>query len=78
MLSVDVKSINLNKFEKLNQIGEGGFGIVYEVVDKRNDQKYAAKVAIANLNKFGKRNKHHFKIKLSINFEVYWFQFQEF
>lgn len=59
-------------------IGEGGFGIVYEVVDKRNDQKYAAKVAIANLNKFGKRNKHHFEIKLSINFEVYWFQFQEF
>ena len=51
LLSINVKSINLAKYEKMDQIGEGGFGTVYKILDRKTGEKYAAKVSIANLNK---------------------------
>ena len=43
-LSVDFDEINLNLFEKIAKVGEGQYGEVFKVRDKRNDSLYAAKV----------------------------------
>ena len=44
--SVNLGSIDLNKYEKLKKIGSGGFGSVYEIKEKETQVIYAAKISI--------------------------------
>ncbi|KAK8887864.1 hypothetical protein M9Y10_038923 [Tritrichomonas musculus] len=44
-LDIDVKTLDLSKLEKIKIIGEGFFGVVYEVLDKDSKSIYAAKIS---------------------------------
>ena len=42
---IQMGSIALDNFEKLEKIGSGSFGVVYKVLNKDNQQLYAAKIS---------------------------------
>ena len=48
--SVDMKTINLSRYEKEKKIGKGSFGTVYTVREKDTGKIYAAKVAIFDMD----------------------------
>ena len=43
--SINIESIDLNKFNKQSQIGKGSFGKVYKVVNKETGEVNAAKIS---------------------------------
>ena len=49
-MSTACQFLNLDKYEKRNKIGEGGFGEVFKVISKDTGNIYAAKIAFSTLN----------------------------
>lgn len=49
-LSVNLKPINLSNFEKKEKIGQGSFGKVYKVVNKKTRKIFACKISILELD----------------------------
>lgn len=43
-LSLSIQTIDLTNYQRLDRIGEGSFSVVYEIVNKENKQKLAAKI----------------------------------
>ena len=70
ILSIDLKCIDLNKFEKLNQIGQGGFGTVYKVISKNTGKKYAAKISMSNLDQCNDDTIKDLEREININSEL--------
>ncbi|KAK8870875.1 hypothetical protein M9Y10_008773 [Tritrichomonas musculus] len=56
-LNINVKSIDLNKYTRKKQIGEGAFGVVYEVENKLNKIIYAAKVSKSEIYESVKKDR---------------------
>lgn len=48
---IDAKSIDLNLYEKKEQLGKGSFGTVYKIIEKESGDIYAAKISIKKLYK---------------------------
>lgn len=45
-VQTDIKYFDLNNCEKLGKIGEGSFGSVYKIIDKKSGSLYAAKTLL--------------------------------
>lgn len=48
--TVNMGTVDLDKFEKVSKIGSGSFGNVYKVLDKGTENFYAAKVSIYEID----------------------------
>lgn len=48
--SINMGSISLDSYEKVDKIGSGSFGVVYKVLDKETREQYAAKVSIFEMD----------------------------
>ncbi len=57
-------------FKLIRKIGEGGMAVIYLVLDKRNNEKYAIKILNSN-NKDSHANKKRFKQEIELTKQVY-------
>ena len=52
--SINIKTLNLDNYRKIEKIGKGGFGVVYTVAEKETNNIYAAKVSLRVLDAYSK------------------------